>query len=151
MEEMTLPRGRKPSPLTQATDMTGSGTFADVVAPTRMEGDPTGQTAAIQAQIDAAPPVDQEAALTSGPPNVGRIPQPMNLSAPTNKQFEPNTAGIPVGPGSNGPRVIPTNTLQNFLITAKNLTNDPIFDELLAEDIVPQPQLGKDPEDYLGI
>ncbi len=146
-----MPRGRKPSPLTQATDMTGSGTFADVVAPTRMEGDPTGQTAAILLYQSDAADEDQEAALTSGPPNVGRIPQPMNLSAPTNKQFEPNTAGIPVGPGSNGPRVIPTNTLQNFLITAKNLTNDPIFDELLAEDIVPQPQLGKDPEDYLGI
>ena len=118
---MIMPRGRKPSALTQETDMTGGGAYADIVAPTRME------------------------------PNVGRIPQPMNLSAPTTKQFEPNTAGIPVGPGSNGPRVIPTNTLQNFLITAKNLTNDPIFDELLAEDIVPQPQLGKDPEDYFGI
>ena len=57
----------------------------------------------------------------------------MNIAAPTTRQFEPNTAGIPVGPGSNGPRVIaPTNTLQNFLIVAKEITQDPIFDELLA-------------------
>ena len=73
----------------------------------------------------------------SGTPNAGALPQPINISAPTNNQFEPNTAGIPVGPGDNGPRVIPTNTLQNFLIAAKELTKDPIFDELL--------------EDYIGI
>lgn len=146
-----MPRGRKPSKLTQATDMIPDSAYYDVYAPPRAEGDPTGQTGALEAQTAAVAPVDQEAALTAGPANVGRLPQPMNLAAPTTKQFEPNTAGIPVGPGSNGPRIIATNTLQNFLTVAKEITQDPIFDELLAEDVVPEPTLGKDPQDYFGI
>jgi len=146
-----MPRGRKPSKLTQATDMKPDSAYYDVYAPPRAEGDPTGQTGAIEAQTAAVAPIDQEAALTAGPANVGPLPQPMNLAAPTTKQFEPNTAGIPIGPGSNGPRVVATNTIQNFLRAAKELTQDPIFDELLAEDIVPEPILGKDANDYYGI
>ena len=83
--------------------------------------------------------------------NVGALARPLNIAAPTYGVFEPNTAGIPVGPGSNGPRIAPTNTLQNFLLVAKEITQDPIFDELLNEDIIPEPALGKDPQDYFGI
>jgi len=144
-------RGRKPSKLKQATDIKVDGAYYDVVAPPRMEGDPTGQTAALEAQTEAIDVIDQETALTSGVPNVGALPSPVNIAAPTNRQFEPNTAGIPIGPGSNGPRIAPTNTLQNFLLVAKEITQDPIFDELLNEDIIPEPALGKDPQDYFGI
>ena len=144
-------RGRKPSQLKQVTDTRVDGAYADIVVPPQAEGDPFGQTAALQAQKDAIAPIEQEVVQTGGMPNVGNLPRPINLGAPTNRPFEPNTSGIPIGPGSNGPRVIATNTLQNFLTVAKEITGDPIFDELLNEDIIPEPALGKDPQDYFGI
>ena len=51
---------RKSKALTEATDMTGGGAYQDIVAPPRKEGDPTGQTTAIENQIDAVgtPPAD---------------------------------------------------------------------------------------------
>ena len=144
-------RGRKPSKLKQNTDMKPDSAYYDVYEPPRKEGDPTGQTGALAAQVSSAPPINQEAALTSGPANVGPLPSPINIAAPTNNVFEPNTAGIPVGPGSNGPRVVATNTLQNFLTVAKEITKDPIFDELLAEDIVQEPVSNPEQDDYFGI
>jgi hypothetical protein len=145
-----MPRGRKPSKLTQNTDMKPDSAYYDVYAPPRKEGDPTGQTGDLEAQTSSTPPINQEAALTSAPANVGPLPSPVNIAAPTAKQFEPNTAGIPVGPGSNGPRVVATNTLQNFLTVAKEITQDPIFDELLAEDIIQEPVVNPEQDDYFG-
>tara|TARA_Y100001937_G_C6878126_1_gene223531 strand:+ start:47 stop:217 length:171 start_codon:yes stop_codon:yes gene_type:complete len=40
-------RGRKNKALQEATDLTQAGAFADIVAPPRKEGDPTGQTTAL--------------------------------------------------------------------------------------------------------
>ena len=60
---------------------------------------------------------------------------PMNLAAPTNKVAEPNTAGIPLGLGDNGPAPIQTDTIRNFLIAGKRNFPDPIWDELLEADI----------------
>ena len=141
---------RKSKAMREATDLTQDGVFADIVAPPRKEGDPTGQTGDLEAQTSSTPPINQEAALTSAPANVGPLPSPVNIAAPTAKQFEPNTAGIPVGPGSNGPRVVATNTLQNFLTIAKEITQDPIFDELLAEDIIQEPVVNPEQDDYFG-
>ena len=46
---------RKSKALKEATDtdMTGGGAYQDIVAPPRKEGDPTGQTTAIENQIAA--------------------------------------------------------------------------------------------------
>ena len=37
-------RGRKNSALTESTDMTGGGAYADIVVPPQAEGDSFGQT-----------------------------------------------------------------------------------------------------------
>jgi len=121
---------RKSKSLTEATDMTGGGAYQDIVAPPRKEGDPTGQTTAIENQISAVKgtePVD-----TGRPsPIPGPRPQPISLSAPTQRPSEPITSGIPFGPGNNGPEPIVTNTVDNFLMAARNVFPDPIFDQLL--------------------
>ena len=44
------------------------------------------------------------------------------------------TAGIPFGAGDNGAKPFATDTVNNFLIAAKRVFNDPIFDELLEAD-----------------
>ena len=122
---------RKSKELKEATDMTGGGAYQDIVAPPRKEGDPTGQTTAIENQIAA---VGGTAPIDTGPPgpiNRGVTPQPISLSAPTNRPSEPVTAGIPFGPGNNGPEPIVTNTVDNFLMAARNIFPDPIFDQLL--------------------
>ena len=120
---------RKSKELKEATDMTGGGAYQDIVAPPRKEGDPTGQTTAIENQISAVggtPPVDSGPIAARGP-----IPQPVSLSAPTQRPSEPITTGIPLGPGSNGPEPIVTNTVDNFLMAARQVFPDPIFDQLL--------------------
>ena len=73
-----MPRGRPKSKLTESTDAKVDGAYADIVAPPRVEGDPTGQTLAIQNQIDAiGGPLAQEVAATGGMPNVQNIPPRM--------------------------------------------------------------------------
>jgi len=126
-------RGRKNRALEEATDLTQSGAFADIVAPPRKEGDPTGQSTALDNQAGAISPVAEEPL-----PNQPRQPMipasPINLSAPTNKPSEPITSGIPFGAGDNGATPFATDTVNNFLIAAKRVFNDPIFDELLEAD-----------------
>lgn len=127
-------RGRKSKALQEATDLTQAGAFADIVAPPRMEGDPTGQTTMLEEQTDAISPIQQEVAATGGMPNIANMP-PMNIAAPTNKPFEPITSGIPLGAGDNGPTQIMTDTVANIFKAAKRVLPDPIWDELLEADI----------------
>mgnify|MGYP003127212556 CR=1 FL=1 len=123
---------RKSKALKEATDtdMTGGGAYQDIVAPPRKEGDPTGQTTAIENQIAA---VSGTQPIDGGPPGAipGPRPQPISLSSPTQRPSEPVTAGIPFGPGNNGPEPITTNTVDNFLMAAREVFPDPIFDQLL--------------------
>ena len=126
-------RGRKNKALEEATDLTQSGAFADIVAPPRKEGDPTGQSTALDNQAGAISPVAEEP-LPSQPRQPMIPASPINLSAPTNKPSEPITSGIPFGAGDNGATPFATDTVNNFLIAAKRVFNDPIFDELLEAD-----------------
>jgi len=145
--------GRKPKrpELKEATDLTQAGAFADIVVPPQTEGDPYGQTAQLQAQTDAiARPVPSQPVGPSGTAPQA-MPRPINLGAPTNKPFEPNTSGIPIGAGANGPEGIPTDTLMNFLTVAKQITQDPIFDELMLEDFLDEDALEANPQNFFGI
>lgn len=145
--------GRKPKrpELAEATDLTGGGAYQDIVVPPRKEGDPTGQSAQLQAQADAiATPVKDGITAPSGVAPQA-MPRPINLGAPTNKPFEPNTSGIPLGAGPNGPEGIPTDTLMNFLTVAKEITKDPIFDELMLEDFLDEDALEPNPQNFFGI
>lgn len=83
-----------------------------------------------EAQIAA---VGNEAAETGGVPDVRNMPQPMNIAAPTNRVLEPITEGVPIGPGGNGAKPVPTDTVFNFLTVGYEMTRDPIFQELLIE------------------
>jgi len=126
-------RGRKNKALQEATDLTQAGAFADIVAPPRKEGDPTGQTTALDEQAGAISPIADKPLPRQ--PRQPVIPSaPINLSAPTNKPSEPITSGIPFGAGDNGATPFATDTVNNFLIAAKRVFNDPIFDELLEAD-----------------
>lgn len=127
-------RGRKSKALQEATDLTQGGAFADIVAPPRKEGDPTGQTTALEQQAEAISPMQQEVGATGGMPSIPNLP-PMNIAAPTNKPFEPIQSGIPYGPGDNGGMAIPTDTVANIFKAAKRILPDPIWDELLEADI----------------
>ena len=126
-------RGRKSKELQEATDLTQGGAFADIVAPPRKEGDPTGQTTMLEEQAGAISPMQE-----SGGPQMARPPMPvspMNIAAPTNKPNEPITSGIPLGLGDNGPTQIMTDTVANIFKAAKRVLPDPIWDELLEADI----------------
>ena len=128
-------RGRKSKSMQEATDLTQSGAFADIVAPPRKEGDPTGQTTMLEGQAGAISPIQEEVAATGGMPNLANLP-PMNIAAPTNKPAEPITSGIPIGPGDNGPTdMMMTDTVANIFKAAKRVLPDPIWDELLEADI----------------
>tara|TARA_R100001463_G_scaffold20115_3_gene49136 strand:- start:1330 stop:1668 length:339 start_codon:yes stop_codon:yes gene_type:complete len=48
------------------TDMKVDGAYADIVAPPRMKGDPTGQSKALDEQANAISPLAQEAIDTGG-------------------------------------------------------------------------------------
>lgn len=125
-------RGRKSKALQEATDLTQGGAFADIVAPPRKEGDPTGQTTMLEEQAGAVSPMQE-----SGGPQMARPPMPvspMNIAAPTNKPNEPITSGIPFGLGDNGPTEIMTDTVANIFKAAKRVLPDPIWDELLEAD-----------------
>ncbi len=126
-------RGRKSKALQEATDLTQGGAFADIVAPPRMEGDPTGQTTALEQQAGAISPIQEQSTPTGGMPSMPNLP-PMNVSAPTNKMSEPVTAGIPIGAGDNGGMPIATDTVANIFKAAKRVMPDPIWDELLEAD-----------------
>ena len=126
-------RGRKSKALQEATDLTQGGAFADIVAPPRKEGDPTGQTTMLEEQAGAISPMQG-----TGPsaPTPQQMPMsPMNIAAPTSKPFEPVTSGIPLGLGDNGPAPIQTDTVANIFKAAKKVLPDPIWDELLEADI----------------
>lgn len=145
--------GRKPKrpELAEATDLTGGGAYQDIVVPPRKEGDPTGQSAQLQTQVDAiATQVPDGITAPSGVAPQA-MPRPINLGAPTNKPFEPNTSGIPLGAGPSGPEGIPTDTLMNFLTVAKEITKDPIFDELMLEDFLDEDALEPNPQNFFGI
>jgi len=127
-------RGRRSKALEEATDLTQSGAFADIVAPPRKEGDPTGQTTMLEEQAGAISP------MQGGGPRVAPtrpiVPKsPINLAAPTNKPLDPITSGIPLGAGDNGPTPMATNTVANIFKAAKRVLPDPIWDELLEADI----------------
>lgn len=126
-------RGRKSKALQEATDLTQGGAFADIVAPPRMKGDPTGQTTALEQQAGAISPIQEEVASTGRMPNIANLP-PINVAAPTNKMSEPITAGIPIGPGDNGGMPVATDTVANIFKAAKRVMPDPIWDELLEAD-----------------
>lgn len=126
-------RGRKSKALEEATDLTQAGAFADIVAPPRMEGDPTGQTTMLEQQAEAISPMGETG--PQGPMTPPMPTSPMNISAPTNKPFEPITSGIPLGPGDNGPMGMTTDTVANIFKAAKRVLPDPIWDELLEADI----------------
>ena len=126
-------RGRKSKALQEATDLTQGGAFADIVAPPRKEGDPTGQTTMLEEQAGAISLMQE-----GGGPQMARPPMPvspMNIAAPTNKPNEPITSGIPLGLGDNGPTQIMTDTVANIFKAAKRVLPDPIWDELLEADI----------------
>jgi hypothetical protein len=123
-------RGRKSKGLKEATDMTGGGAYADIVAPPRKEGDPTGQSKALSEQAGAISPVQEGMPAAGGMPNI-RGMSPINLGGPTQNISEPNTSGIPLGPGDNGANLIPTDTVDNFIWAAREQFPDPIWDELL--------------------
>lgn len=127
-------RGRKSKALQEATDMTQGGAFADIVAPPRKEGDPTGQTTALEQQAEAISPMQPQTPGLGAAPSVPNM-TPMNISAPTNKPAEPITSGIPLGLGDNGPTPMPTDTVANIFKAAKRALPDPIWDELLEADI----------------
>ena len=121
-------RGRRNSALTEATDMTGGGAYADIVVPPQVEGDSFGQTKDLQTQVDSVSnPADSNLV------NAARMipPSPVNLGAATNKLNEPITSGIPLGAGDNGGLNMRTDTVNNFIQAAKLEFPDPIWDELL--------------------
>ena len=108
-------RGRKNSALTESTDMTGGGAYADIVVPPQAEGDSFGQTKDLQTQVDAViNPVN--ATLGNAAPMMP--PSPVNLGAATNKLNEPITSGIPLGAGDNGGLNMGTDTVNNFIQAA---------------------------------
>ena len=121
-------RGRRNSALTEATDMTGGGAYADIVVPPQVEGDSFGQTKDLQTQVDSVSnPADANLV------NAARMipPSPVNLGAATNKLNDPITSGIPLGAGDNGGLNMRTDTVNNFIQAAKLEFPDPIWDELL--------------------
>ena len=124
-------RGRKSKSMQEATDLTQGGAFADIVAPPRKEGDPTGQTTALENQAGAISPM-QTSTPTSPRPQMPV--SPINIAAPTNKPAEAITSGIPIGAGDNGPTPVPTDTVANIFKAAKSVLPDPIWDELLEAD-----------------
>ena len=124
-------RGRKSKSMQEATDLTQGGAFADIVAPPRKEGDPTGQTTALENQAGAISPMQTS---TPTPPRPQMPVSPMNIAAPTNKPAEPITSGIPIGAGDNGPTPVPTDTVANIFKAAKSVLPDPIWAELLEAD-----------------
>jgi len=126
-------RGRKSKAMQEATDLTQGGAFADIVAPPRKKGDPTGQTTALEQQAEAISPMQETAPAAS--PMQSMPMTPMNISAPTNKPFEPIQSGIPFGPGDNGGMAIPTDTVANIFKAAKAVLPDPIWDELLEAEL----------------
>ena len=66
--------------------------------------------------------------------------------------LEPITTGVPIGAGSNGTMPLQTNTLHNFLLNAKQLTQDPVFDELLSGMFEEEEQIMEDnPQDFFGL
>jgi len=84
---------RKSKSFKQATDMAVDGAYADLVVddlvvPPRMEGDPTGQSTAIESQIDA---IQNEVAQTGGMPSAAIAQQPIGdvFTAPTQFPDEP--------------------------------------------------------------
>ena len=126
-------RGRKSKELQEATDLTQGGAFADIVAPPRKEGDPTGQTTMLEEQAGAISPMQSTG--PSAPTAQSKPMSPMNIAAPTSKPFEPVTSGIPLGLGDNGSVPIQTDTVANIFKAAKRVLPDPIWDELLEADI----------------
>jgi len=144
--------GRKPknSPLDKATDLTSGGATADLVVPVQKEGDPLGQTKDLQTQVDSVGSPMNPPQETTGVASQA-IPSPINLGAGTNRMLEPQTTGVPIGSGSNGPMSMPTNTLQNFLVNAKRMTQDPIFDELLSEDFLEEEVNDTNAQSFLGL
>jgi hypothetical protein len=83
---------RKTKSFKQATDMTVDGAYADLVVPPRMEGDPTGQSAAIEGQIDA---IQNEVAQTGGMPSAAIAQQPVGNIFDTPTQFPDEPGFVP--------------------------------------------------------
>ena len=80
---------RKSKAMREATDLTQDGVFADIVAPNRMKGDPTGQSKALDEQANAVSPPAQEAVDTGGMLNY----QPQDiLGMPTDRPDESGLA-----------------------------------------------------------
>jgi hypothetical protein len=83
---------RKSKSFKQATDMTVDGAYADLVVPPRMEGDPTGQSTAIESQINA---IKNEVAATGGMPSAAIAQQPVANIFDTPTQFPDEPGYVP--------------------------------------------------------
>ena len=80
---------RKSKAMREATDLTQDGVFADIVAPPRKKGDPTGQTTALENQAGAISPQAQSTVNTGGMLNY----QPQDiLGMPTDRPDESGLA-----------------------------------------------------------
>tara|TARA_B100000214_G_scaffold363851_1_gene329798 strand:+ start:898 stop:1248 length:351 start_codon:yes stop_codon:yes gene_type:complete len=80
---------RKSSSLKKNTDLKVDGAYADIVAPPRKKGDPTGQSTALTEQADAISPLAQQAVDTGGMLNY----QPQDiLGMPTDRPDESGLA-----------------------------------------------------------
>ena len=60
------------------------------------------------------------------------IPSPLNIGAGTQYPNEPITTGVSIGMGDSGPQPVQTKTVENFILEAKAVFPDPIWDELLG-------------------
>ena len=79
----------KSKAMREATDLTQDGVFAEIVAPPRKKGDPTGQSTALGNQTDAISPLAQQAVNTGGMLNY----QPQDiLGMPTDRPDESGLA-----------------------------------------------------------
>tara|TARA_R100000742_G_C4276426_1_gene97475 strand:+ start:233 stop:679 length:447 start_codon:yes stop_codon:yes gene_type:complete len=136
----------------EATDMTGSGAYADIVVPPQAEGDSLGQTKNLQTQVDAVKSTMGPEGMVPASLAKNAITSPVNIGGATDRMLEPITTGVPIGAGSNGTMPLQTNTLHNFLLNAKRLTQDPVFDELLSGMFEEEEQIMEDnPQDFFGL
>ena len=97
---------RKSSSLKKNTDLKVDGAYADIVAPPRKKGDPTGQSTALTNQADAISPLAQEAVDTGGMLNY----QPQDIFRPAENELETGLSD------TNPQQVVQTNPNTNTQI-----------------------------------
>jgi len=80
---------RKSRSMREATDLTQAGAYADIVAPPRKEGDPTGQTTMLEGQAESVSAPQQSEIINQARPVIQGQPQPDIFSTPTEFPNEP--------------------------------------------------------------